>query len=152
MVEQSTDANRRFLAVDEAELGHLLKSFNANPPALKQAIAEAELRIGRRLPENYTNFLSIANGGEGFIGGNAYVILWRAEELMDMQEAYCVSKFAPGLFLFGSDGGGEAYAYDFRTRAEPIVNVPFVGMDLKMVRELAPNLLDFLKYLASYVP
>jgi hypothetical protein len=47
------------------------------------------------------------NGGEGSVG-DTYVILWRIEELIEMSKAYDVAEYAPGLFLFGSDGGGEA--------------------------------------------
>ena len=39
-----------------------------------------------------------------------------------------VSEFAPGLILFGSDGGGEAYAFDVREAVPIIVEVPFIGM------------------------
>jgi len=35
----------------------------------------------------------------------------------------------PGLLLFGSDGGGEAYGFDMRTPNKHIVQIPFVGMD-----------------------
>ncbi len=78
------------------------------------------------------------DGGEGFVG-NAYLILWRAGELTEMNRAYQVTDYAPGLFLFGSDGGGEALAFDTRSEAKPIVSVPFVGMELKLARLVASN-------------
>jgi SMI1 / KNR4 family (SUKH-1) len=87
--------------------------------------------------------LQQADGGEGFVG-NAYVILWRVGELVEMNKAYQVAEYAPGLFLFGSDGGGEAFAFDTRTDAKPIVSVPFVGMELKLARPVAPNFTAFL--------
>jgi hypothetical protein len=52
---------------------------------------------------------------------------------MDFNEAYQTRKYAPGLFLFGSNGGGEAFAFDRRTN-NCVVNVPFVGMDLSLVK------------------
>ena len=48
----------------------------------------------------------------GFIGANAYVIFWKIGELTEVNKAYRVSEYAPGLFVFGSDDGGEAYAFD----------------------------------------
>ncbi|MGP8199719.1 MAG: SMI1/KNR4 family protein [Limisphaerales bacterium] len=105
---------------------------------------EAESRV--RLPDDYAEFLQQANGGEGFVG-NAYVILWRVEELLEMNKAYQVAEYAPGLFLFGSDGGGEAFAFDTRSDAKPIISVPFVGMELKLVRSVALNFKAFLEEL-----
>jgi hypothetical protein len=64
-----------------------------------------------------------------------------------MNKAYQVAEYAPGLFLFGSDGGGEAFAFDTRTEAKPIVSVPFVGMELKLARPLGSNFKAFLEEL-----
>jgi hypothetical protein len=69
---------------------------------------------------------------------------WRIGELLEMNRAYEVADYAPGLFLFGSDGGGEAFAFDTRRGANPIVSVPFVGMELKMARPIASNFTAFL--------
>ena len=123
----------------------LLAKFNCNPPAgVSVRQFEAESRV--RLPDDYAEFLQQANGGEGFIG-NAYFILWRVEELLEMNKAYQVAEYAPGLFLFGSDGGGEAFAFDTCSDAKPIVSVPFVGMELKMARPIASNFKAFLEEL-----
>ena len=51
------------------------------------------------------------------------------------------------LVLFGSDGGGEAYAFDIRTASLPIVMVPFIGMELQYARPVADNILEFLQKL-----
>lgn len=124
----------------------LLAKFSGNPPANAAAIRQLETDAGLRLPEDYATFLQEADGGEGFVG-NAYLILWRARELLEMNKAYEVDEYAPGLFLFGSDGGGEAFAFDTRSDAKPIVSVPFVGMELKIARPVAPNFTVFLEEL-----
>lgn len=98
------------------------------------------------MPDEYARFLQKMNGGEGFVG-NAYVILWRVEELLEMNRAYHVVEYAAGLFLFGSDGGGEAFAFDIRFDAKPIVSVPFVGMDLSLIRPVAQDFKTFLEEL-----
>lgn len=92
----------------------------------------------REIPHNYYLFLLTNDGGEGFVGDH-YFILWRAADLMRYNEAYEVTKYAPGLFLFGSNGGGEAYAFDLRDPAVPIVTVPFVGLSLEYAEVFAEN-------------
>lgn len=111
----------------------LLARFNGNPPADAASIQQFESESGLRLPEDYRQLLRHTDGGEGFVG-NAYVILWRVGELLEMNRGYQVAEFAPGLLLIGSDGGGEALAFDMRTEAKPVVSVPFVGMSLKHTR------------------
>jgi hypothetical protein len=124
----------------------LFAKFNANPPASAAALREFECKAGLRLPEEYVQFLRQADGGEGFIG-NAYLILWRVAELVELNRAYQVAEYAPGLLLFGSDGGGEAFAFDMRTEAKAIVAVPFVGMELELVRPFGSNFGAFLEEL-----
>src|SRR5690242_10258239 len=111
----------------------LLAKFNGNPSAGVAAIRQFETESRVRLPDDYAEFLHQMNDGEGFVG-NAYVILWRIEELLEMNKGYQVAEFAPGLFVFGSDGGGEAFAFDLRSDAKPIVSVPFIPMELKLAR------------------
>jgi hypothetical protein len=124
----------------------LLAKFNGNPPADATLIRQFDAESAFRLPDDYLEFLQQTNGGEGFVG-DAYVIFWRVEELVEMNKAYQVAEYAPGLFLFGSDGGGEAFAFDTRSDSKPVVSVPFVGMELKLARPTAPNFKMFLEEL-----
>jgi hypothetical protein len=124
-----------------------LERFNSNPPADPSAIARFEKESGIRLPPGYSSFLLGRNGGEGFIGENAYVILWRLEELIALNKEYEVTEYVPGLLFIGSDGGGEAFALDRRASHLPIVSVPFVGMDYSVVRTIAPDISSFLEKL-----
>ena len=50
---------------------------------------------------------------------------------------------APGIFLFGSNGGGEAYGFDKRPSTS-VVQVSFVGIDRSLVEYLAPSFTEFL--------
>jgi hypothetical protein len=124
----------------------LFAKFNGNPPAEAEAIRRLEVESGLNLPVEYKEFLRQQNGGEGFIE-SAYAMLWRAEELLEMNKSYQVHDYAPGLFLFGSDGGGEAFAFDTRTDVKQIVTVPFVGMELSEARPMASNFNEFLEEL-----
>ncbi len=131
----------------QPEKEKLLARFNGNPPTNEASIRQLESEAGLRLPEDYANFLQQSNGGEGFVG-NAYIILWRVDDLLEMNRSYQVADHAPGLFLFGSDGGCEAFAFDTRTDSKPIVSVPFVGMELTLARSLGSNFKAFLEELS----
>lgn len=131
-----------------SRLEQLLKRFNPNPPAHADDIRRIQQELQFSIPDPYIAFLEHANGGEGFVG-EAYLILWRLEELSEMNRAYEVAQNAPDLFLFGSDGGGEGLGFDMRLDARPVISVPFIGMNLETARPIAPNFDSFLEVLFS---
>jgi len=90
---------------------HHLTEGQLNGPAEMSAIADLSARVGVALPESYLEFLRAHNGGEGFIGDN-YIVFWEAEEVIDFNREYEVESYAPGIFLFASDGGGEGFGFD----------------------------------------
>jgi hypothetical protein len=125
----------------------LFAEFKANPPASRALIAHAQATLSFLLPVDYVQFLQQMNGGEGSLG-KAYLALWRVEELGDRNVGYEVAEFAPGLFLFGSNGAGEAFAFDTRSDQFRIVAVPFIGMeDLRDAIVIATNFRTFLEAL-----
>jgi hypothetical protein len=132
----------------------LFAKFEANPPASSGLIAQSQARLSFPLPLDYVQFLQRMNGGEGFLGEHAYVALWRVEELRERNAGYEVAEVAPGLFLFGSNGGGEAFAFDTRSGQFRIVAVPFIGMgDLADAIVIATNFRAFLEALfATGIP
>jgi hypothetical protein len=108
------------------EQAKILDHFNRREGALDAQVAEAETTLGKRLPVEYIEFLRFSNGGEGFVGEH-YLILWGAEELGPSNRDCEVEEYAPGLLMFGSDGGGEAFGFDTRVSDWPVVVVPFIG-------------------------
>jgi len=90
-----------------------------NCPAEASAVDGLSTPLGVALPESYIEFLRAHDGGEGFIGDN-YVIFWKAEEVVDFNREYEVETYAPGIFLFASNGGGEAYGFDALDAEMPI--------------------------------
>jgi SMI1 / KNR4 family (SUKH-1) len=122
--------------------------FRGNPPATPGDVEAFENGSGIRLPNEYTAFLKTRNGGEGFIGNESYLILWKVGDLQSLNSAYEVKAYVPDLLIFGSDGGGEAYAIDYSDPALAIVAVPFVGMERGLVRKISSNFNEFLNALA----
>jgi hypothetical protein len=131
------------------ERDDLFSKFRGNTPASAAEIQRLEEEGDFELPRDYAAFMQRSNGGEGFIGPNAYVIFWRLRDLVEMNRAYRVEEFAPGLLIFGSDGGGEAYAFDTRTSGMPIVSIPFVDMEPSLARMIAPTFDGFLEALSK---
>ena len=126
-----------------------LEKFDANGPSSAEIMEAVEKHFGCALPGDYRDFISAHDGGEGFIG-DQYLILWRVGELIDLNRDYEVAKYAPGLLLFGSNGGGEAFAFDTRQSEEMRIRmVPFIGMSLKDATHVADAFDGFLIRLAK---
>jgi len=128
-------------------MNELLDGFNLNPGVNPSEISAFRTATGLELPGDYADLLEAGNGGEGFIGSISYAILWKLQELQEFNAEYEVSEYAPGLFLFGSDGGGEAFAFDTRTSPWAVVQVPFVGMDAELAEPMGDSFLAFLQRL-----
>ena len=118
-----------------------------DPPADSGVVEGLYSNLGVTLPGDYLDFLRQHNGGEGFIEDN-YIVFWKAEELADFNREYEVEKYAPGILLFGSDGGGEGYGFDTQSAAMPIVRVPFIGMERRYATPIAKDFPDLFAKLA----
>lgn len=94
--------------------------------------------LGVSFPEDYRSFLLEYGGGEGFVGAH-YVIFWGVDEIIPFNKEYEVDKYASGLLLIGSNGGGEGFCFDLRSPSLPIVMVPFIGMELEQAKLVAPT-------------
>lgn len=125
------------------ELDSLLQNFNGNGVATDEMLKALEQQVGLKLPVDYRDFLAHYNGGEGFIA-KQYLIIWRAEEILPFNTDYEVNLYAPGLLLFASNGGGEAFAFDTRSSKLPIVQVPFIGLELRYAKHVADGFSELL--------
>jgi hypothetical protein len=98
-----------------------------------------QVRAG--LPSAYLEFLQSTGGGEGDLGVEpGWIQFWPAEQLIDLNRSYEVELNLPGFFGFGSNGGGELFAFDMRGDGEPqVVMVPFIPMAASEARVIAPS-------------
>ena len=67
---------------------------------------------GLDLPEDYLDFMSEHNGGEGALGKHNYGCFYRLEELDEINSEYEVQTNWPGYLVIGSDMGGQLWAYN----------------------------------------
>lgn len=132
------------------QIREYLKDVTLNQATTLAVIKKSEIEFGITIPSDFKTFLKEHNGCEGSVGENAYLVLWSIEDIVELNEAYEVNEFAPGLLLIGSNGGEQAYAYDMRFDAKPIVSVPFIGMELGEILPCANTFEEFLEYLYNY--
>jgi len=131
-----------------SQVDKFIEGFEKNPavePALIQQIVES---FGFALPTDYLALFSKMNGGEGFVGDN-YCRFYPIDKLITLNQAFMVNDFAPGLFIFGSTGGGEAFAFEKRGDSNSIVKIPFIPMDIKYAEILGETIFDFFIALSS---
>ena len=69
-----------------------------------------------------------------------YVEFWEESDLETFNREYEVEKYAPGFIGFGSDGGGEMFAFDGAGR---VVALPFIGMDPKDATPICDSWSEF---------
>jgi len=120
-----------------SELGASLRHDGAPTPLVVHGIVE----IGA--PADFVEFVGSFDGAEGWVG-DSYVSLWPAADVIANNETIQVDALAPGLLLFGSDGGTEAYGFDRRANPWLVVRVPFVGLSRDRIEVIATSVTDWL--------
>lgn len=117
-------------------------------PATEAALAALRDQAPSVLPPEYIAQLALSNGGEGDLGVEpGWIQLWPAEEVLLMNEGYQVQDWLPGFWGFGSNGGGELFAFDMRRGVPcPIVMVPFIPMDAHEAVQIAPSFAELREY------
>jgi hypothetical protein len=86
-----------------------------------------------------------SDGGEGDLAVEpGWVVFWPAAEVVTANREYHIAEFVPGLYGFGSNGGGELLAFDCRAQPPyPIVMVPFIPMDWREARQVSSSFDEF---------
>src|SRR3954447_9331401 len=127
----------------------LVSEMQLNPGTSEAMLRTVQSDIRISFPADYADFMLKSNGAEGSIG-NWYLVLWPIEEIEAINEDYSVSDFAPGFLLFGSDGGGEAYAFDMKSGGMPIFEIPFIPLEAKEARLCGRTFVEFLEFLHDH--
>lgn len=95
-------------------------------PESRLHLAAAEQAAGLQFPRDYVALMTVADGGEGFVEPEGYLVLTPASKLLE--DNHDAAEFYPGCFLIGSDGAGEAVALRRGSdgRVE-LVLTPYIG-------------------------
>jgi hypothetical protein len=97
--------------------------------ATASALANLRKTVPVELPEEFYLFYSRSNGGAGELGiWPGWFALWKAEDILSLNDDYGVATEYPGYFGFGSNGGGELLAFEVNAgRCEKVAMVAFIG-------------------------
>lgn len=114
------------------------------PGAPQQTISCLSTDCARPLPQDYLDYLHWSNGGEGTIAGR-YVSCWPAEEILDLNRDYEIPQHLPDCLAFATDGGSDAYLFDFRTHEPGVICVALGDLSYAEAVTVAPSFRRFLK-------
>jgi hypothetical protein len=126
----------------------MLKGPYAGVGATDESLQSLMKELGFTLPEDYLEFMRQTNGYTGEVGTSGFVCIWPVEEVLPINEANHFRESVPGLVLFGSNEGGETYAFDVRGHHPKVVMVPTIPLDLEYAVEVGGSFVDFLENLA----
>ena len=82
--------------------------FSFNEPFLGKTVSVINDVV---LPDDYINFMKKHNGCDGDTGAIT-VILYKIEELNEINEDLQIEDFLPGNCIIGTNGGGEFFGID----------------------------------------
>jgi len=131
------------------EIEQLLSQTTMRPSCPPDELADFIEMVGPVPHKDYLDFIAKHNGCDGAVGAEGYVRLWSLDNVIARTEGANVAEFAPGLLLFGSDGGNEAFAFDRQDRKWPIVTVPMVGMSRQEIKYVAGTFAEFIQRIAA---
>jgi hypothetical protein len=100
------------------------------------------------LPADLRAFLERHDGGRGKVGTRP-LILWNADQIARETQSQEVSLATPGLLLFGTDGGAEAYGHLARLRQKRYGRIPLIAAGAHEFESLADSFDDLLQALAE---
>ena len=97
-------------------INDLLTDYRASSgPSTIEQIEAAEAALGTPIPRDLSEFLVSRGPGEGFVGAGGYLAITPPEDWPSKHTILEASINWPGLLIFGSDGGGEFFAFDMDT-------------------------------------
>jgi SMI1 / KNR4 family (SUKH-1) len=102
-----------------------LKKIDKKTPPTIVEIDTFLKEVAFNLSDGFIDFFKESNGAD-ISGDEVYIIFWELNEVIELNKEYQVEQYAPGFFIFGSNGGGEAFAIEKNTGN--IYEIPFIGM------------------------
>jgi hypothetical protein len=133
--------------VDEG-LTELLAGAACGAPATPEQVASAQRELGVQLPSDLVAFYESFGAADGDLTSDTdeedggWLILHPVDQLVDTNVGY--DHRDKLLVIVGSDGGGEAYALDYRVEPPVWVVVPFIDLGAENALPAGGSLVEFL--------
>lgn len=117
------------------------KDWYSNPPCNQQMMLRLEKSFP--LPDDYKEFMSWSNGGEGYIGSQ-YVALWKIENVIQLNNDYQIQQHLSEKYLaIGTDGGDNCIGFYFGNPTFIFLQ-PLGDLDSSVNRFVARSFTDLL--------
>ncbi|WP_338409764.1 SMI1/KNR4 family protein [uncultured Flavobacterium sp.] len=113
-----------------------------NNPAEVEEINMFLKNINFILPDGFIEFYSNSNGAEIYREED-YCLIWAINELIQLNIDYNVLEYASKFFIFGTNGGGDAFCIEKSTGF--IFVMPFIGMSNEDASFICNNFYSFIK-------
>lgn len=94
------------------------------------------------LDGNFRTFILASDGANGFVGDDAYLVLWSISDLIELNPYYDDVDLCRRLLFFGSDGSSEGYA--FVKASGVVVSIDFLDIESADPVKRGASFLDFL--------
>jgi hypothetical protein len=123
------------------------KDWKIETGAEASEIASLIAASAHPLPDDYLSYLSFSNGGEGPLSIHPlWLVLDDAAFVAHSLREGTFAEFFPGLVVIGSNGAGEAIAFDFRQGvANGIVYFDMTNSDLtESIQHLAASFTEMM--------
>jgi hypothetical protein len=114
------------------------------PGASMEEVTKAQADLGITFPEDYVEFMLRSNGGAGWLGPN-YISLCDLHDVVYRNRLY--AEFSVEFLIFGSDGGGEFFAFDTQADLMPVVTVNMVSFSREDAIFCGRTFTEFLEFL-----
>jgi len=124
------------------------REWPKNHGASEAAIEQLGIVVPFVLPQTYLALLAFSNSGEGDLPVQPlWFVLNSVEDVIETARGGTFKEFFPGFFVIGSNGAGEAIAFDLRlTGSRPIVAFDMTNIDLdESVLPIAPDFDAFIE-------
>jgi hypothetical protein len=122
------------------------------PGATAAQIASLTSWLGHEIPGAYRDLLAETDGAETWWDaadghGRESLVLWSTGEVPELNEAYEIGRYLPGIVAIGSDGGDDAIVLDMTLADEadawPVVRIGFGNLDRQDFVLQAPTFEDW---------
>jgi len=102
-------------------------------PATDASINELVAAATFSLPTGYVALLRLTDGGETFLGKDdsddgSYLVLWPSTDVLALNTEHDIPTYAPSHFAFGTNGGGEIFAFNKRRNDDAVFMLPSIGL------------------------